>query len=205
MIIKKQPNYFILENVLGILSHDKESKKDKYGRTWNTIWSSLCELEKYDYKVKWKVLNTRDYGIPQNRKRVYIVGSKGKNFEWPEPVMMDKLEDYIDWNDNQKLVYKKKPNFFNKLERYNKCIFIDLNFCRENDTYVNADKWAPCLNTQNRFWCIPKNRHANYKELLLLQGFNNLKKNVTNNQLKKQIGNSMSVNVIKAIIKNILS
>lgn len=204
VIEKKQPKYFILENVKGLLSHDKKNKKDKYGNTWNTIWSSLCELEKYGYIVKWKVLNTRDYGIPQNRQRIFMVGCKEKDFEWPEKVEMDKLENYVDWNDNSKLLLKKKPNYINKLQKYNKSIFIDLNFCRDNDTYNNADKWAPCLNTQNRLWCIPKYRHANYKELLLLQGFFIFNKIVTDNQLKKQIGNSMSVNVIIFIIKNII-
>ena len=60
----KRPSYFILENVPGLLSHDK-------GRTFCTILSTLSEL---GYHVEWKVLNSKDFGVPQARKRVYIVG-----------------------------------------------------------------------------------------------------------------------------------
>ncbi len=61
----KRPSYFILENVPGLLSHDK-------GRTFCTILSTLSELG--GYHVEWKVLNSKDFGVPQARKRVYIVG-----------------------------------------------------------------------------------------------------------------------------------
>ena len=60
----KRPEYFLLENVPGLLSHDK-------GRTFYTILSALSEL---GYCVEWKVLNSKDFGVPQARKRVYIVG-----------------------------------------------------------------------------------------------------------------------------------
>ncbi len=59
-----RPAYFLLENVPGLLSHDK-------GRTFHTILSTLWEL---GYHVEWKVLNSKDFGVPQSRKRVYIVG-----------------------------------------------------------------------------------------------------------------------------------
>ena len=60
----RQPAYFLLENVPGLLSHDK-------GRTFYTILRTFWEL---GYHVEWKVLNSKDFGIPQSRKRVYIVG-----------------------------------------------------------------------------------------------------------------------------------
>ena len=64
LVADKRPAYFILENVPGLLSHDK-------GRTFHTILSTLSEL---GYGVEWKVLNSKDFGVPQSRKRVYIVG-----------------------------------------------------------------------------------------------------------------------------------
>ena len=75
VIKKKQPKYFILENVKGLLSHDrpKDSKRGEYGKTWKTIWKEIKKMENYDYKIQWKVLNTKDYGIPQNRERIFIV------------------------------------------------------------------------------------------------------------------------------------
>lgn len=71
----KKPRYFILENVKGILSIDKKDKNEKYGETWKTIWSELEKLKRLGYSIDWKVMNTREYGIPQNRERVYIVGT----------------------------------------------------------------------------------------------------------------------------------
>jgi DNA (cytosine-5)-methyltransferase 1 len=69
----KQPYGFVLENVEGLVSHDKVNSKDKIGRTLTTILQTLGEL---NYKVSWKVLNAKYFGVPQERKRIYIVGTK---------------------------------------------------------------------------------------------------------------------------------
>jgi DNA (cytosine-5)-methyltransferase 1 len=196
----KQPKYFILENVKGLLWNDKENKKDKYGRTWNTIWSALDSLKEYGYTLKWKLMNTRDYGIPQNRERIYMVGIKNDDFEWPKKVEMDDLRNYVDEEDNSIFLSNKKN--INKISK--DVIFIDKHFCRQNDTYPNASKWCPCINTQNGLWCVIKNRYANVKERLNLQGFFGIFiQDVSDTQLNKQIGNSMSVNVVKAILNSI--
>lgn len=60
----KKPKYLFLENVPGLLSHDR-------GWTFKTILSALDEL---GYDVAWQVLNSKDFGVPQSRKRLYIVG-----------------------------------------------------------------------------------------------------------------------------------
>lgn len=70
---EKQPFGFILENVEGLVNHDRISPKDKIGKTLSTILSILDEI---GYKVSWKVLNAKDFGVPQDRKRIYIVGTK---------------------------------------------------------------------------------------------------------------------------------
>lgn len=72
IIEDKQPLGFILENVEGLVKHDLENKKDEIGRTLKTI---IYKLEAMGYKVSWKVLNAQDFGLPQARKRLYIVGS----------------------------------------------------------------------------------------------------------------------------------
>ncbi len=64
---EKRPRNFILENVKGLLSHDN-------GRTFKTIISTLTEL---GYCVEWQVLNAKNFGVPQNRERVFIVGHLG--------------------------------------------------------------------------------------------------------------------------------
>ncbi len=63
----KRPRYFVLENVKGLLSHDG-------GRTFKTIIATLAQL---GYGVEWQVLNSKDFGVPQNRERVFIVGHYG--------------------------------------------------------------------------------------------------------------------------------
>ena len=69
---EKKPWGFILENVEGLVNHDKANPRDKIGRTLETILHKLTEL---GYKHSWKVLNSKDFGLPQDRKRIYIVGS----------------------------------------------------------------------------------------------------------------------------------
>lgn len=60
----KRPRLLFLENVKGLLSHDE-------GRTFETIIKSLDEL---GYNVEWQVLNSKNFGVPQNRERVFIIG-----------------------------------------------------------------------------------------------------------------------------------
>ena len=61
---KRRPAYLLLENVPGLLSHDQ-------GRTFTAILSTLSEL---GYHVEFQVLNSKDFGVPQSRKRLYIIG-----------------------------------------------------------------------------------------------------------------------------------
>ena len=63
----KRPRYLVLENVKGLLSHDE-------GKTFQTILRVLADL---GYGVEWQVLNSKDYSVPQNRERVFIVGHFG--------------------------------------------------------------------------------------------------------------------------------
>ncbi len=60
----KRPKYFLLENVKGLLYHDK-------GKTFKRILEVLADL---GYDVKWEVLNSKDFGVPQNRNRIFIKG-----------------------------------------------------------------------------------------------------------------------------------
>lgn len=70
---EKSPFGFILENVEGLVNHDRENPSDRIGRTLSTILEHLANL---GYQVSWKVLNAKDFGVPQERKRIYIVGTK---------------------------------------------------------------------------------------------------------------------------------
>ena len=197
VIEKKQPKYFILENVKGLKSHNK-------GHTWKVIWECLLGLEKYGYIVKWKILNTRDYGIPQNRERIFIVGSKDKDFDWPKEKVMDDLKNYIDNEDkNNRNIPRYCINYYNNIPIDS--VFINLCFLKYSK-FPSSDVVCPTISASNNLWNVKLSRYANIKENLILQGFPlTFKQNVSNLQLKKQIGNSMSVNVIKEIFKNLLS
>ena len=91
-----QPKGFILENVEGLVKHDLENKHDEIGRTLKTI---LHKLEnELDYQVSWKVLDSVNFGVPQSRKRVFIVGTKKEkvsleNFKTTFKVLKDVLEN----------------------------------------------------------------------------------------------------------------
>jgi len=63
----KKPRHFILENVRGLFSHDS-------GRTFQTILRVLSDI---GYMVQWELLNSKNFGVPQNRERIYLVGHLG--------------------------------------------------------------------------------------------------------------------------------
>ncbi len=67
IIANKRPRYLVLENVKGLLTHDS-------GKTFQTILRVLTDL---GYVVEWKIFNSKSFGVPQNRERVYITGRLG--------------------------------------------------------------------------------------------------------------------------------
>jgi len=116
-IKENQPKTFILENVKGLLSHDK-------GRTFQTIVDILSNgggtqngqisLDMFEdglgYHIYWKVLNTKNYGIPQNRERIFIVGFKDfRDFNFPKEMPLElKLGDILQDNPNGKYYLSDK-------------------------------------------------------------------------------------------------
>ena len=74
----KKPQAFLLENVKGLTNHDK-------GNTFKVIKQSLTKM---GYSIFYQVLNSKDYGVPQNRERIYIVGFKNNvsSFIFPSPI-----------------------------------------------------------------------------------------------------------------------
>jgi len=64
----KRPRYFLLENVKGLLSHDE-------GKTIQKMFGVLTDLR---YQFEWQVLNSKDFGVPQSRERIFIIGYSGK-------------------------------------------------------------------------------------------------------------------------------
>lgn len=214
MIESKKPKGIFIENVKNMVSHDK-------GNTFKIIREALT---KNGYYIKWKVLNSKDYGnIPQNRERIYIVGFDNKEaydtFEFPEKIELTKsLRDVIDFSNKKKEIYyysHEKQHFYKALE----------------DTIVNQDtvyQWRRQYVRENKNGVIPtltanmgmgghnvpliltddgSIRKLTPKETFNAQGYPEsfiLPENISNSQLYKQAGNSVVVPVIKRIAKNML-
>jgi DNA (cytosine-5)-methyltransferase 1 len=95
LVTEIQPEVFIFENVRGLLNHDG-------GNTFKCV---LEEFEATGYSIQYQVLNAKDYGIPQNRERLFLVGCKNKNrkFEFPSKLpLLIKVRDLLEDTPNPK-------------------------------------------------------------------------------------------------------
>jgi DNA (cytosine-5)-methyltransferase 1 len=101
-IIKEaEPRVFIFENVKGLLSHDK-------GKTWAVIQEVFKSL---DYKIYSQILNSKHFGIPQNRNRIFVVGFKNKRtrFEFPSRIPLEcNMQDFLEDITESKYLLKDK-------------------------------------------------------------------------------------------------
>ena len=96
-----KPKYVIWENVKGVLSKKHKHNFDKYLKT----------LELLGYTNYWKVLNAKDYGVPQNRERVFVVSilEEHKPYEFPKPIKLEKrLKDILEIEINDKYYLSEK-------------------------------------------------------------------------------------------------
>ncbi len=134
VVDESKPKVFIFENVKGLLSHDK-------GATWKIMQDIFKSL---GYTVYSKVLNSRDYGVPQTRNRVYAVGFRNKKikFAFPDPIpletsMQDYLEDYV---DSQFFLKEKGVKFVTSLKNQKKSytqINGDVALCQKANQQFN--------------------------------------------------------------------
>lgn len=91
LIDELRPKVFIYENVRAVTSHDG-------GKTWKKMQQVFSELE---YRFSWKVLNARDYGVPQNRERLFVVGFRNDlnldvEFNFPKAIELEKkMQDFL--------------------------------------------------------------------------------------------------------------
>jgi len=232
-----QPACFILENVKGLLSHDN-------GRTYQTITDVLTNgggtlngqmgMDTIDdglgYHVYTKVLNTKDYGIPQNRERIFIVGFKHwRTFNFPVKLPLKlKLKDMLQDNPNSKfylsnkriktLESNKRSIGFTDTNKKNiaNCLIASYYKLPTDGEYIKVDDkyylngTTYCLDTGNA-QAIEKDkkiRRLTPLECWRLQGFTDeefykAQKVNSDTQLYKQAGNSITVNVMVEILRKI--
>jgi DNA (cytosine-5)-methyltransferase 1 len=129
-----QPKVFIFENVKGMLSHDK-------GNTWEVIKNTFEEY--CDYQVYFQLLNSKDYGVPQSRDRIYCIGFKKEtDFKYPAPVKLEKsVYDYLqDVIPDRYFLKEKGIQFITKSINHNKSytqINGDVQLCQKRNQQFN--------------------------------------------------------------------
>ena len=194
----KQPKFFILENVRGFMTNEK-------GETLKFLVKSL---EESGYTVHWKLLNTKNFGLPQTRPRVYFVGIRKDldiSFSFPEtPMEMESLDNIlVDHTKYEKVhLSKSLQKHYDKVinKDDNNWLIIDSGFAS-----VIKD-CCPTLTTNcHSIFMTKYNRKLTSTECLKLQGFpEDFKHVVSNSQLYRQAGNTMSVPILKYIIRNLV-
>ena len=215
LVDEMKPKVFIFENVPGMLTHDR-------GNTWKVIKEVFDSL---GYKIYADVLNAKDYGIPQDRKRLFVVGFRDKNikFNFPKPfelktTMFDFLEKNIPAKHylGQKgfefvtnLKYKNRARINHEIIQTQKAnqqfnwngdfVFEPLSKVEKNKEIVQR-AYVGVWKGQRGVW-----RQLTYRECMRLMGFSDeFKIVVPNVPAYRQAGNSIVVNVLEEIVKEIM-
>lgn len=203
-----KPKYIIFENVKGMLSHDK-------GNTFKVILAAFKEL---GYNVKYEVLNSKNFKTPQNRERLFLVCIRKdikQEFEFPKPnPVTTAVNDYIevgaDYSDclydatgRVPHVTKVKTDIVKLYQLPHIKFSSDRRIC-------STDGIAPCIvasSAKTKFYDTKNKlfRFLNIDEMAAIQGFpQDFEFPVSKTQKKKQIGNSITIPVLEAILENLL-
>ena len=206
----KKPKHILLENVKGLTT-----KRHK-----ETFEKILSELKRIGYDIQWKVLNTKDYGIPQNRERLWIYGYLGKldstfTFE-PEKIQLTtKISDFLEKSPDKEL-YLNENQISRLIELHNFNLNVDQKLCvdiynkkiRHDGTCITITE--PHHNSL-RIVEPPKNGRFVVRKLSALEHFRlmGFKDNeidfaeLSYAQLCKRAGNGWDVNVAGKIFNKI--
>ncbi len=219
----KNVKFFILENVKGLVSHDK-------GRSLKIILESL---DKAGYYVEWKVLSSIHYGVPQMRERIYFVGIKksllnDKNikFNFPNNNNQDSSVENFLIDETELTIDEKKSSYQTFLRylsnKYNKDKKYSIEKLLEKDYLVLDTRQSDLRLYNNRVPTLRVGRHGilyvkNGKfrkltgfESLLLQGFpkelaQKAKESVEDAHILRQAGNAMTVNTVQSVAENLIN
>ncbi|MBD3829145.1 MAG: DNA (cytosine-5-)-methyltransferase [Arcobacter sp.] len=221
---EKNIKYFILENVKGLVNHDR-------GNTFKIV---LDLLDKSGYKVFHKVLNSLDFGIPQTRERIYLVGIRkdlvDDDFKFKFPEKWDgetkNFEEYLIEESEEFIFDTNNPNFktFEKYlnNKYNNKKGYKLEDLLKEEYLVIDTRQSDLRLYRNKVPTLRRGRHGilyvkggklrrlSGYETLLLQGFSKefadlAHGRIDNGKLLQQTGNAMTTNVIEAIAKQLLN
>ena len=198
---EKKPKAFMLENVRNLTAHDK-------GNTFKII---LNHLEKLGYHVYYRILNALDFGVPQKRERIIIVGFLDNVFfEFPQPISDEKklkLNDILEKNVDKKY-YVNENIKKSRIERLKDKNYKKPYISHENIAgTVTPHPYSSALRAgaSANYILINDERRPTERELLRIQGFpDSYKIVVPYGKIKKQTGNSVAIPVIKAVAKEMI-
>ncbi|WP_339181056.1 DNA cytosine methyltransferase [Oceanobacillus sp. FSL W7-1293] len=217
ILAKHRPKIIVLENVRNLQTHDN-------GKTIKRMLNIL--EEKLNYKVHYKVLNTADFGVPQTRRRVFIIGflkdefgDKANKFDFPQPCELNKnVFDLLDEEVDKKYFLSEKilptimshgtKGYYSKSE-INLSIAKPLTATMHKMHRANQDNYYEDYKNRIKFKDsierpISSIRRLTPNECRKLQGFpDNWSFVVSDTQLYRQFGNAVSVNVSESIAKSI--
>lgn len=202
--ITKLPQILLMENVPQVLNKD--------------FWGWLSFLESKGYTNHYAKLNAKDYGIPQNRERVFMVSILGKYlYEFPEKIPLKlRLKDMLESNVDEKYYISEKMlqccnDETNRNGHIRKKQFRPHNIDEANIAFTistRAGSRPPDnfieVDDSNRLIAV---RRLTPRECWRLMGFSDSdfdKTTCSNTQLYKQAGNSIVVNVLMAIFRELL-
>lgn len=211
IIAAKRPKAFLLENVKQLKGHDKG----------NTLRVILEHLQALNYAVDYKVLRAADFGIPQNRERLYIVGFDKNQFNIPKKFNFDyplqtgiktRLGDILEKNVDEKYTISDKlyqGHLRRKKEHQLKGNGFGFSLFNEDSPYTSTisaryyKDGSEILIDQGK----SKNpRKLTPRECARLQGFpEDFIIPVSDTQAYKQFGNSVAVPVVRAVAKQIIA
>ena len=193
----KKPKAFILENVKQLVGHDG-------GKTLKTILESLKNL---GYHVQYTVLNALDYGLPQKRERIIIVGHREPIlFSFPSPIRPFKpLSEII-----EKKVDKKHfaSDYIRVKRKESHKSAYKLAIWHENKSGNICSYPYSCAlraGASYNYLLVNGERRLTPREMFRLQGFPDSYQIINNeSQARKQAGNAVPVNMVKAVIQKLL-
>ena len=198
---EKRPPAFMLENVRNLTAHDK-------GNTFKIIKE---HLEALGYHVYAKILNALDFGVPQKRERIIIVGFLDDvSFEFPKPISEEektKLSDILEENVDKKYYVRDSIRDSRKARLKDKD-YPKPYISHENMSgSVTPHPYSSALRAgaSANYILINDERRPTEREMLRIQGFpDSYKIVVPYSKIKKQCGNSVAIPVIKAVAKEMI-
>jgi len=198
----KRPRMLFLENVKGLLSHDE-------GRTFAKILVSLDEL---GYDVEWQVLNSKNFGVPQNRKRVFIIGhlrGKGSRQVFPigERNGVSESQNKSKQRGGERIQSQVSPTIDSRYGALRNTgePYIVSNPHGFNKGNIKKEPNIRFSSVQNELIMLVGRNFKNIRRLTpreceRLQSFpDNWTDGISDTQRYKQLGNAVTVNVIQAI------